>query len=498
MPVTTSLLESLPGGPEGPVISGGGKSLDAARFAHASRSLADRLSARGIRVLALHADNSTDWVIADMACQLADICLIPLPTFFSSEQILHVLETVPVDAVLCEWPEYFEQHSGSRLQRDPCRLPGPHTLLNHQSVAHRSVLPEHTAKITFTSGSTGRPKGVCLSQAQMQKQAAALNEQVGLEHPRHLCVLPLSTLLENIAGVYTPLIAGGEVIVPSLAELGFTGSSSLDTDRLTHAISRYRPHSLILTPQLLKALVAAAKCGWKTPDSLRFVAVGGARTAPELLDEAHGAGIPAYEGYGLSECASVVALNTPGNNNPGSGGRPLKHLGVEIEDGEIVVSGNVMLGYVAEPESWGLEKIHTGDLGLVDDRGFVHIEGRRKNLLISSFGRNINPEWVEAEMLIEDTISECVVFGDARPFCVALLSAGKEGISDETLQDRIDAVNQKLPDYARVRRWARLPRPLGVEGGLLTDNGRPKRAAIASRFQSQIETLYKSENTTCL
>lgn len=494
----TSLLETLPGRQDGPVISDSGKSLDAARFSRACRSLADSLSARGIHVLALHGDNGTDWVIADMACQLANICLIPLPTFFSPEQIQHVLDTVPVDAVLCQWPEYFEQHFGSRLRREPGSLPGSHTLLPLDAGAHESILPKHTAKITFTSGSTGRPKGVCLSQAQMQKQAAALSEQVGLVRPRHLCVLPLSTLLENIAGVYTPLMAGGEVIVPSLAELGFTGSSSLDSKRLTRTISRCRPHSLILTPQLLKALVHVAKSGWQPPDSLRFVAVGGARTAPELIAEAHQAGIPAYEGYGLSECASVVALNTPGNNNPGSGGRPLNHLCVETEDGEIVVRGNAMLGYVGEPESWGLEKIHTGDLGSIDDRGFVHIEGRKKNLLISSFGRNINPEWVEAEMLIEGSISECVVFGDARPYCVALLSAGEADISDEALQDRIDAINQKLPDYAQVRRWARLPRPLGAERGLLTDNGRPRRAEIASHFQIQIENLYKSESMICL
>jgi len=492
-----SLLETLPRRQDGPVISDGRQSLDAAQFAHCCRSLSESLSARGIHVLALHGDNSTDWVIADMACQLADICLIPLPTFFSPEQILHVLDTVPVDSVLCQWPGYFEQHFGSRFRRDQGRLPGSHTLLRLDAEAHDSVLPEHTAKITFTSGSTGRPKGVCLSQAQMQKQAVALNEQVGLVRPRHLCVLPLSTLLENIAGVYTPLMAGGEVIVPSLAELGFTGSSSLDSEQLSRTISHYRPHSMILTPQLLKALVVAAKSGWQPPDSLRFVAVGGARTAPELIDEAHAAGIPAYEGYGLSECASVVALNSPKNNNPGSGGRPLSHLDVEIQDGEIVVRGNAMLGYIGEPESWGLEKIHTGDLGSIDERGFVHIEGRSKNLLISSFGRNINPEWVEAEMLIEDSISECVVFGDARPYCVALLSAGAASISDEALQDRIDAINQKLPDYAQVRRWARLPRPLGAEGGLLTENGRPRRAEIASHFQTQIEKLYKSESMSC-
>ena len=128
---------------------------------------------------------------------------------------------------------------------------------------------------------------MCLSNEQLLQQAQALAEVVGLSKPKHLCVLPLTTLLENVGGIYVPLLAGGEVIVPSLSELGFSGSSSIAANKLTTAISHYQPNSMILTPQLLMSLIAAANAGWRVPTSLQFIAVGGSRVAPELIQQAH-------------------------------------------------------------------------------------------------------------------------------------------------------------------------------------------------------------------
>jgi len=466
------------------------QSLTANMLIDGCTKLAAELSGRNIRVLALHGDNSTNWMIIDIACQLASISLIPVPTFFSNEQIEHVFESVPVDAIMSERLGLFKSMLHGRVQATHEMTIGSYGLVLLSPVQDDIQLPETTGKITFTSGSTGRPKGVCLSNQQLITQARVIADAVDLKAPRHLCLLPLSTLLENVAGIYAPILAHGEIIIPSLSEIGFEGSSSLNPQTFTGIIKRHEPDSIILTPQLLTVLVSAAESGWQPPASLKFVAVGGGKVSRKLLQNAHQMGIPAYEGYGLSECASVVCLNTAGFHKDDSCGRPLPHVAIEIEEGEIVVSGNAMLGYVGEPASWGNERIYTGDLGVIDADGYLQISGRKKNLLISSYGRNINPEWVESEFLAQTSIAECIVFGEARPYCVALISPGRADESTESLQRSIDITNAQLPDYARVRKWYRLTQKLGKQAGLVTDNGRPRRAAIENRYQQMIENLY--------
>lgn len=452
--------------------------------------LARELADRSISVLALHGDNSVNWMVIDIACQLASVCLIPIPTFFSRDQIAHVFESVAVDVVLSEQPDTFTSMLRGKAPQVIKTSIGDYSCILLDSMPGDHLLPPNTGKITFTSGSTGTPKGVCLSNQQLFIQAQAIADAVGLQSPTHLCLLPLSTLLENVGGIYAPLLAAGNVIIPSLSDIGFEGSSVLDPVTFTEIIKSSQPDSIVLTPQLLNVLVSVVETGWQPPSSLKFVAVGGGKVSKKLLLKAHQLGIPAYEGYGLSECASVVCLNTAEFQKDGSCGQPLPHLSIAVEDGEIVVSGNSMLGYVGEPDSWGKERIYTGDLGAVDADGFLQINGRKKNLLISSFGRNINPEWVESEFLAQPLISECVIFGDDRPYCVALLSPQSVDESTESLQQSIDITNAQLPDYARVRKWQRLPQSLNAGDGLVTDNGRPKRAVIAERYQQLIESLY--------
>lgn len=495
MEPTPSLLEQIATGPASSAENGGvrgnGALLSRDSLIERVSALAGWMRSLGPRCVALHMDNGPDWIVIDLACQEAGVRLVPLPTFFSAEQLRHVLDTMPVDALFTDRPDELGPVFAGRLRPGTAFAVGSGRFFRLDPPKRPAALPPETGKVTFTSGSTGRPKGVCLSTRQLLRQAAALQQAVGLERPRHLCLLPLSTLLENVAGVYVPLLAGGEVIVPSLAEIGFEGSSSMDARKMLAQIARWQPQTLILTPQLLQVLVGAAQSGWPPPASLRFVAVGGARVPPALMDAAHGLGIPAYEGYGLSECASVVSLNVPGAARAATCGRPLPHLQVEAIDGELHVSGNVMLGYAGDPDSWGHERIATGDLGRVDRDGYLRIEGRRKNLLISSYGRNISPEWVESEFLADGLLADCVVFGDARPHCVALLSPRDPTLPDAALQRAVDDRNARLPDYARVRAWCRLPRPLAAAGDLLTENGRPKRQAILARYGDCIDALYR-------
>jgi long-subunit acyl-CoA synthetase (AMP-forming) len=444
-------------------------------------TVADWLRASGCNVVALRADNSIDWVLVDLACGVAGVTCLPLPGFFSTAQTDHCLRAAGADLLLTG--------TGAALAVvGQVPVPGTSDMRALRLWPDApAALPPGTSKITFTSGSTGEPKGVCLDAELQWRVARSLAAAIDASARKHLCILPLSTLLENLAGVYAPLLRGDEVVLPDAAARGLSGSSALDLPALLGCIDAERPHSLILVPQLLGALVAACEKGWRPPASLRFVAVGGARVAAELLIQARRWGLPVYEGYGLSECGSVVALNTPEQERLGSVGQVLPHCSVAIEDGEIVVAGACHLGYVGEPDSWHPRSVHTGDLGTVDGAGFLRVAGRRKNLLITSFGRNVNPEWIESELCAQPLFTQCAVVGDGRPFLVALLGTAP-GVHDATVRQWIDAVNRRLPDYARVRAWLRLGGDAWAP--LLTANGRPRRADIERLLAGAIDALY--------
>tara|TARA_R110001606_G_scaffold399222_2_gene582500 strand:- start:159674 stop:161158 length:1485 start_codon:yes stop_codon:yes gene_type:complete len=450
--------------------------------------VAQQLRATPYKVVAFYADNSPAWVIVDLACRMADIALLPLPAFFSDQQLIHAIKQAGVTAIL--------HHDGDRLSKLL-------TLSDEQGLTVGTLdlvliafeqpivsLPAATSKITFTSGSTDHPKGVCLSNDQQLRVAQSLLSATELVAPRHLSILPFSTLLENIGGIYSPLLGGGTIIALPESSLGFNGSNGFDLNTLLATISKYQPNSMILLPELLLALVAAISKGWSPPSSLKFIAVGGSKVSPSLLDRAQILGLPVYEGYGLSECGSVVSLNSPSDMTLGTIGKVLPHLNVTIEQGEIVVAGNTFLGYINEADSESKTAVYTGDLGFIDENNYLHINGRKKNLLISSFGRNINPEWVESELLSSGLLQQCVVLGDAKPYCVSLLYPRDNNASDETIQLLIDSVNQQLPNYAQIVKWIKLTEPLSFINGLLTSNGRPVREKILHHYAKLIEQLY--------
>jgi long-chain acyl-CoA synthetase len=471
------------------VIEDSVASLTAAQLLTNIEGLRRLLLRAGIDRLGLLAGNSTDWVAADLTSQFADVCLLPLPTFFADRQLLHSIDSVGVEAVLTDDPQRVIAFMGvDQLMPDAQYWQGL-TLLRLVK-APRPELPVHTQKITFTSGSTGTPRGVCLSIDQQLRVAGALNTALQLQAPRHLCLLPLSTLLENIGGIYYPLITGGTVNTPNETDTGFSGSTGLNVMSMLQAISRHQPTSIILLPQMLVGLVAALEDGWRPPAQLKFAAVGGAKVSAALIQRAREFGLPVYEGYGLSETASVACMNHPGNDRVGSAGPALSHVRVSVVDDQVVIAGNTFLGYIGEPESWGLAQVATGDIGEQDAEGYLHLQGRRKSLLISSFGRNISPEWVESEVLEHAEISQCVVVGDDRPFCSALIAAADPATGNHCIESVLQSVNKKLPDYARIQRWHRLAKPLTHSDGLYTENGRPRRTSISKYFAPVIESLY--------
>ena len=463
------------------ILQSGADSLTRKSLQGKVETLAARLRDLNVRSVALFADNGIDWIVTDLACQIGGIRIIPIPLFFSASQIRHSVATSGVDALISDQQVTADTFDG--ISPADADQTGSTTKLYLLGAEKRAFVPVGTQKITFTSGTTGTPKGVCLSAKQQQLLAKTLASTIGRNSEKHLCVLPLSTLLENLAGVYAPLLSGATVIVPSLKDVGLTGSSQLDVEQLLGCIAQHEPNSLILVPEILRAITVATECGWRPPSSLHFVAVGGGKVAPELLHRAHQAGLPAFEGYGLSECASVVTLNTPESNRVGAVGRALPHVNVQIENGEIVVTGSSFLGYIGQPETWKSVPVRTGDIGQIDADGFVYVNGRAKNQLITSYGRNISPEWVESELLAGPLLSHAIVIGEARAFCTALVVAQQESTTDEEISAWIRTANQQLPDYAHVVDWQRMPAAAINKGGV-------DRAGIEIQHHPIIEQMY--------
>ena len=480
--IITALRMRAHATPDRDAVADGNRVLSFAELAREVDRFSTALRTADCRTIGLLADNGIDWIITDLAALQSGASLVPLAPYFSESQLGHVIEASAMDALLIDRPscERFP-HWGvfDPAHRDYGNL----RLLRRSAAFERGNRHAGAAaKITFTSGSTGQPKGVCLSIDTIDQVALRLGTAFAdIEIARHLCVMPLATLLENIAGVYVPLMLGTTVHVPSLGTLGLYGSSRLDIDRFKRMIDAVAAESLILQPQLLRELTAASATDTRI-SSLKFVAVGGARVAESDLIEATAAGIPAFQGYGLSECASVVALNRPGAARPGSVGKPLDGVSVSIApDGEILVENQSMIGYLGEPETAG-PVIATGDLGHIDDDGFLYVTGRRKNLFITSFGRNVSPEWPEAELLHRPEIAQACVFGEARPVNTAIVCPAGPTVTPQGLADAILAANRELPDYARVTDFIIADEPFSTANGLLTQTGKLRREAIALRY----------------
>lgn len=438
------------------------------------------LQALGAQRIGLALDNSADWILWDLAIVQAQRVSVPIPGFFSVQQQHHVLENAGVDLLI------YDHTTQGRVPLEgfaPTKTWG----IAQRVLEHYPEVPVGTQKITYTSGTTGQPKGVCLSIEQQLQAANSLwqaTEQADIQ--RHLCVLPLATLLENLAGVYSPLWGGACIEVASLSEIGLSGASGFDVQRFLTQLHQVQPNSLILLPQLLLALVSAAEQGFPPPCSLSFIAVGGGHVSARLLERAEQQRLPVFEGYGLSECASVVCLNTPKARRLGTVGRPLAHVQLRLsEDQEVLVKGSSMLGYLGEPpqqSGW----IATGDLGQFDAEGFLRLNGRRKNQFITAYGRNLNPEWIEAELTQQNSIAQAWVHGEALPQNWAVLVPRGADRTQAELQAAVDQVNAALPDYARIQHWLLEPQPFTADRGLATANGRLRRVALFEHYRAQL------------
>ena len=399
-----------------------------ARVADLASRLAGAPNTVGIALV-----GGVDYVVADLAITLSGRREVPLPFFFSNEQNAHILMDAKIGAVVTSDPSLFSALPYLQII-DPAFFGG-----------EARALPDYKGgaeRVIYTSGSSGRPKGVIIGDRQLDASLAALSNVIGATSAdRHLSVIPLAQLLEQICGIFLPILAGAETVFKFEATKALFGAP---IKPLTDAFFAEFPTTSLIAPSLLGRWVADLEARSETaPDSLRFVAVGGASSAPSLVTAAKAVGIPLHEGYGLSECCAVVAMNRPGESVAGTVGPVLDGVNVTLENGEITVEGpTVMVGYLnggPAPKRW-----HTGDLGHFEENRLV-IDGRKDALLVTGAGRNISPEWVEQRVNADPRIvSSALSLREADGALVLVIAAAVPVPVEEIAHHLAD-----LPNYAR-------------------------------------------------
>ena len=415
------------------------------------------------------------------------------------------------------------------------------------------------ACIIYTSGTGGAPKGVLLSHRNIIgncRGAYRLLEMLGLGEEVFLSFLPLSHSYEHTAGMFFPISIGAEIYfaegaetlaanlvearptimtaVPRLYEtmhqrirLGIQRERGLKRKLFEQAVAVGRrrldgaPLAIgerVLDPVLEK--LVRGKVRARFGGRLKAMISGGAPLNPEIGSFFLALGVTVLQGYGQTEAAPVIACNPPGRVKIDTVGLPVDGVEVRVaEDGEILVAGdNVMLGYWNDPESTARALVdgwlHTGDIGRLDADGYLRITDRKRDFIKNSGGDMISPARVEGALTLAPEIAQAMVFGDRRPYLVALLvpdpdfaaafKGGPTGPDDlallagdrgfhKALGEVVGRINQNLPPAERVRRFLIADEPFGTANGQLTPTLKIRRHAIRATYGPAFDALYEGK-----
>jgi long-chain acyl-CoA synthetase len=422
-----------------------------------------------------------------------------------------------------------------------------------------AVKAEDIASIIYTSGTTGAPKGVMLTHANFVSNVETLASIIEFDfNDTDLSFLPLSHVLERLGtfaflsrGVTMAYAESIETVAENLLEVRPTIMISvprlfekiyarvMDTILTGSALKKKiffwalrvgrecgsrRLRGLPLTSSLRRKLNLAHKLVFskileKTGGRVRFFVSGGAPLARDIAEFFHALGLIILEGYGLTETSPVIAVNTFNNLRFGTVGKPIPYVEVRIvPDGEILVKGpNVMKGYYKRPEEtheavaegW----LHTGDIGHLDEDGFLVITDRKKDLIVTSGGKNIAPQPIENLLKQNPYILNAVVLGSRRKFVSALIVPNFEKLEEYAKSEKIAYVNRRdliqneailgfldrevdrstpnLAPYEKIKKIAVLEQDFEIEKGEITPTLKVKRNIVEEKFKDVIDSLYR-------
>ena len=394
----------------------------------------------------------------------------------------------------------------------PLKKDDSHSWTSHtRQSAARLTLSSELATIRYTSGTTGEPKGVMFSYSQLKWMGEVLTNLLSWHdrnsEMRYLSFLPMSHVVEGILAAYAPYCMLCKAKIYYLT----------DFQMLAQALPKVRPTVFFSVPRFyeklweqieqnplghrylkmsngpLKRLIATIlrravlrKAGL---DKCSQLLVGSAPISEELLLHFRQLGIEIHNAYGQTE-APLITLSRLGDNVIPSIGTPLPDTTVNIApDGELVVSGpQVALGYYnLDTNTFKDGKLYTGDLGRMDADGHVYISGRKKDMLITSYGKNINCTKIEQRLMDIPCVEHAVLVGEQRPYCTALLwTTG----NNDTLTTDVERMNQQLSHPEQVKRYLIISTPLSIARGELTPNLKVKRNVVIEHYNHEIETLY--------
>ncbi|MGB7239068.1 MAG: long-chain fatty acid--CoA ligase [Rhodococcus sp. (in: high G+C Gram-positive bacteria)] len=557
------------------LIGGTWTDVTASQFAKEVKAVAKGLIASGVELgdrVAILSATRYEWVLLDYAIWTAGGCTVAIYETSSADQAQWILEDSATSLLILETPAHAEAlkevTEGAADLREVLQIDagaidelttrGAGVSDDDLHARRHQVTASSPATLIYTSGTTGRPKGVQLTHAnfyaEVQATQLALHDSMK-EGNRTLMFLPM-------AHVFARAVSFGAF------EAKVTVGHTSDVTTLLDQFASFKPDFILSVPRVFEKVYNSAKqkaydggkggifdkaaataIEWSEAkdkggpglllnikhtvfDKLVYSKLraalggncdravsGGAPLGARLGHFFRGVGIPVYEGYGLTETSAAITVNTTSEQRIGSVGKPLSgHAAKIADDGELLLKGPVVFGGYWHNEKATSESIidgwfHTGDLGAIDQDGYVSITGRKKEIIVTAGGKNVAPAVLEDAMRANALISQCLVVGDAKPFIGAIITLDPEalpgwkerhGIAEDVpfaelsknaeliaeIDKAVADANKKVSNAEQIKKYKILEQDFTVETGELTPTMKLKRNIIHQERGAEIESIY--------